>query len=157
MYCSPALPYDPGEQGDPLHAEAPAEKVWDGARAMAGVTCCGEWRHTVFVDGHRVANSDAHDGQICFDEETRNSKMRDISTLASLVRILEQTEAEREPNLRHKTTPVSLEKDPAGHGEQSASDNSAAPAPQQTMRLSQQQQQTSFHACSPPGMPYQGI
>jgi hypothetical protein len=50
--------------------------------------------------------------------------------LASLVRILEQTEAEREPNLRHKTTPVSLEKDPAGHGKQSAIEKSSAPAPQ---------------------------
>ncbi len=27
----PVLPYDPGEQGDPLHAEAPVEKEVQGA------------------------------------------------------------------------------------------------------------------------------
>jgi hypothetical protein len=35
----PALPYDPGEQGDPLHAEAPAERELVGQRHMTEVIC----------------------------------------------------------------------------------------------------------------------
>jgi hypothetical protein len=126
----PVLPYDPTEQGDPLHTETPAERerVQGCARRFAyyGIhalrpTCPATSSRNIILQAAVLCS-----WLLINDMQPKEEGGWRLRELAVSLR----------KNPKPMDWPVLLAKVPAGHGEQGASDGHVAPAPRHTAQLS---------------------